>query len=153
MLQLIDKTGMALLNAMVREIDRRKDKDLPYGDNIRALMEFLECKVPGIAKGIYANNLWERFQQRYNEPNRDRRKFYGMACRDLFEQAILDELFKFGYWEEQEDGYTIQVKKSNSQYMVSVNRPDHSVSASTEYQFPWEALNGISVFEALFEMS
>ena len=152
MLQLIDRTGMALIVALVREIDRREKKNLPYGDNIRAFMMYLEGAVPGVAKGIREDILWERFQMRYNEPNRDRSRHYGMSCRDLFEQCILRVLFKFGYWEYQENDFAIEVKLyDDGKYHVMVVRPDRTVVASEVYQFPWEAFAGIDVYNPLFE--
>lgn len=152
MLQIIDKTGMALIVAMVREIDRREKKNLPYGDNIRALMIYLEGTVPGVANRIREDILWERFQMRYNEPNRDRRRHYGMACRDLFEQRILHVLFEFGYTEYQENDFVVEVKFSaDKKYHVMVVRPDRSVMTSEVFKFPWDAFAGISHYDSLFE--
>ena len=154
MLQIIDKTGMTLIAAMVREIDRREKKNLPYGDNIRSLMIYLEGAVPGIAKKIREDVLWERFQMRYNEPNRDRRRHYGMACRDLFEQRILHVLFEFGYTEYQENDFVIEVKLcADKKYHVMVVRPDRTLMTSEVYQFPWDAFAGIDFYDKLFERS
>lgn len=152
MLQIIDKTGMALITALVREIDRRDKKNLPYGDNIRALMIHLECTVPGIAARIREDNLWERFQMRYNEPNRDRLRHYGMACRDLFEQCILRVLFEFGYSEYQENDFSVDVKfEHDKMFHVMVVRPDRTVMHAERFHFAWEAFAGISNFDNLFE--
>ena len=152
MLQLIDRTGMALIVAMLREIDRREKKNLPYGDNIRALMIYLEGSVPGIAKKIHEDVLWERFQMRYNEPSRDRNRHYGMACRDLFEQSILRVLFEFGYWEYQENDFVVEVKLNvDGKYHVNVMRPDHTILTGEVYRFPWEAFAGIDMYNPLFE--
>lgn len=151
MLQITDKTGMALIVAMVREINRRDKKSLPYGDNIRALMIHLESTASGIARKIREDVLWERFQMRYNEPNRDRRRHYGMACRDLFEQCILHVLFEFGYSEEQENGFAIDVKiGADKKYHVMVVRPDGSIVATEVFHFAWEAFAGIDHFDSLF---
>lgn len=152
MLQIIDKTGMALIVAMVREIDRREKKNLPYGDNIRTFMIYLEGTVPGVANRIREDILWKRFQMRYNEPNRDHRRHYGMACRDLFEQRILHVLFEFGYTEYQENDFVVEVKFStDKKYHVMVVRPDRSVMTSEVFKFPWDAFAGISHYDSLFE--
>jgi hypothetical protein len=152
MFQIIDKTGMALIVAMVREIDRREKKNLPYGDHIRALMIYLEGAVPGIAQRIREDILWERFQMRYNEPNRDRRRHYGMACRDLFEQRILHVLFEFGYTEYQENDFVIEVKfGADKKYHVMVIRPDRTMLTSEVFKFPWDAFAGIDNYDSLFE--
>lgn len=152
-IQLIDARGLAIINGLVRELQRRNTKDLPMGEFIRSFVMHLEKELPAIAKLVHDHDLWERFQQKFNEPDRDRRRLYGMACRDVFEQAILDALFTFGYTEEMEDGYKLFAKKNEGYigYTVSLRGPDDEDLKVAKITFPMDVLGAMDTLSLTFE--
>lgn len=100
-----------LIQVSIREIKRRCESGLPFGDLLISVMDGpLREHIPAVVQTIQADDSWTKFLKEHNTgTNRTRRYMYGHLCLSVWSH-LQQVMFQYGYDEVMEHGLVIRVR-------------------------------------------
>ncbi|ABY63004.1 hypothetical protein ST201phi2-1p174 [Pseudomonas phage 201phi2-1] len=108
-----------IISALLHRIKALQEQAKPSAEQLRVLMQYAECNHPELARLVREDPVWERFQQRYNDPGVPHINGLAHVSQQLFELGFCKYLFTLGYTEVIHDCAYIKVRQHNDD-MVGV---------------------------------